>query len=508
MKNQLSAFALALPMLIVPLQAQSFWSMYGMNIHQRITMDALALPFDVLSEKLPFELDARVALEKGVQLPDDPKKTAYSGTDHFDSELFAGSLTALKERRRRLLKLLSGDTPHARQAEAWKELGFMLHAIQDFYSHSTWVRVHSQGTADFFSLTSDGAAPPSWAKTGAQIGGVCSPDRVTFQRDSGKVTTGYFDPKNDTHPPVPTPAGKCEHGDVFDWVPNCGPGRSSTFGLALDSECSVPSDAESFYHSAKARAQTETRDFITGLIQQLVDAGKIEGACALLGRSLSRCPVLPACSTTDISRDWKNSFVYRITQKGYFSQEPIVYDNKVGGDSYGAVFLDLVGGTTGGSAPRLRLRAGFGQDAFHVGIDLRTSAPYEVGTTSYVLAASGHELWNARSEDCLFATYLNNADDRRGCFAFRGTMSVVSKKAFCARDNFLFSNMEVSFEGESPVKDYGADSLGPVVVSKGNAKGVFIECARGAPTPVGATGNDKFTCILDEKPAGTPITAN
>ena len=88
MRRKRWAMALGLPVLFIPLEAQSFWSRLGMYVHQRITMDALTLPFTVGSKLLPFEVAARVALERSVQLPDDDKKMKYDATDHFDSDAF------------------------------------------------------------------------------------------------------------------------------------------------------------------------------------------------------------------------------------------------------------------------------------------------------------------------------------------------------------------------------------------------------------------------------------
>jgi hypothetical protein len=510
MRRTLWVMALGLPVLFMPLEAQSFWSMWGFNVHQQITTEALTADFSVGSKPLRFEVEAKVALEKSVQLPDDEEKRKYDATDHFDSDSFVGSLRVLKKRRGDLVSLLSGDNPYARQNAAWTEFGLMLHAIQDFYSHSTWVRVHSDGIAGFATLTSTAAVLPGWTNN-ALSGGDCLADKVTYVRTPGKITTGYWDPPADDdpntadHPPVPTPGGKCDHGPVKGgWASNCLRRSKSNFGLALDSQCSVPSDALSLHLSARQRAVTETREFTQAIIKQLVDAGKVEGACALLGVSLTRCPSdLPACGSTAQSTQWESAFRYAITQNDGISSNETV--GVGGGRSSNAVSLDL----TSGSPPRLRLRTAYGLDAFHVSLSVRTTAPYQDGVLSYQLEAPGEELWNSINLDgCLNAEFVPSSYQRRGCFQFTGTLNVVGKTTICTRDGLLFSTLEVGYEGNSPLKHYGSTSLGPVKADRGYAKGVFVECLRGVPTPNGARGLDEFACSPDEGPPVTPSSAH
>jgi hypothetical protein len=478
--------AFVVPALFIPLQAESFWSRYLFYVHQNMTARALAPAFSLGTKSLEFRNTAIDALKRDVQRPDDEKQMGYSPNDHFDSERLVGSLTVLKQRRAQLIGLLSDANPYAHQADAWEHLGLIFHAIQDFYSHSTWLRSHATGTVDFATLTTTTAASPEWAKHQGEIGDVCLADGVTPSGGAGKVTTGYY-------PPFPREAGKCDHGDVKGWLANCVEPPAENFGLALDSSCSVALESRTLQRTAEARAEDETRNFTQAIIKQLVDAGKPEGACALAGVPLNECPIdVPACTSTanDIPPDWDYAFRYAITQ--FDGIQTIDRVTAAGGRQQNVLSIDVTSGASG----RLRLWTGGGLDSFHVVLKLRTTAPYQSSTVNYTLEGVGAELWNAVAESCLFAEFADSDPFLdRGCFPFSGSMTVVRKgKPFCTRDGLFFSNVEVSFEGTSPSKANGARVLGPVKVDNSVAKGVFVECARGTPTAIGAKGNDQFTC--------------
>ena len=491
MKRTLWATALISSVLFFPLQARSFWSFVELargTVHQEITTLALSEPFLVGTEPLKFEITAIDKLVISVQRPDDKSKMKYDPTDHFDSERFSQSLSSMKSRRAQLFEALNVDNPYGNQASAWINLGLIFHAAQDFYSHSTWVQGSGNGgIVNFGKLTrASGATIPPWKGNPTSIGGACDAAGLALLSGSGPLTSGYFEPN------AREGANKCEHGTLPQWVSSCLSGVR--WGIALDSWCVASKDL-SAQRTAQKLAQQETRSLVEDLIAQLKEANNVQGICALLDVPLTKCPLaLPACKSTanDIPPRWEYSFRYTIRQDGAQSV------SSAGGQN-GNLWIDVAGGTT----PRLRLGTGEGLDAFKVSLSLRSTASYEDGITSYNLEAPGHELWNSSNlNGCLFAQFPSASMSRtQGCFAFSGTMRVVSKRPLCTRDGLMFSNMEVAYEGDSPIKEYGFRSLGPVKIDNSMAKGVFAECLRGVPTAIGAKGNDKFTCSAGE---GTP----
>lgn len=70
---------------------------------------------------------------------DDPKGPRYLiHAVHFDSEAFQDGTARLKNNLNDALSLLS----ECRKADAITKLGEAIHALQDFYAHSTWVEDH------------------------------------------------------------------------------------------------------------------------------------------------------------------------------------------------------------------------------------------------------------------------------------------------------------------------------------------------------------------------------
>lgn len=201
-------------------------------------------------------------------------------------------------------------------------------------------------------------------------------------------------------------------------------------------------------------------------------------------------PPLPECASTN---NWEGVFRYNITQYDGINSYEVV--SVGGGQGTKALYLDM----SSGSPPRLRLSTKTGIDAAHVSLHVNTTAPYQDGVQSYQLEAPGAELWNdINFAGCLVAEMWIPFRDRRGCFQFTGTLNVVSKTPVCTEGDVLFSTLEVGFEGASPVKEYGNTSLGPVIVDRGYAKGVFKECVSGT-TPTRFIGPaydpSAFTCL-------------
>lgn len=218
--------------------------------------------------------------------------------------------------------------------------------------------------------------------------------------------------------------------------------------------------------------------------RELTFAGLGKGAPTTVLR-IELKPAPPACASTAY---WESAFRYAITQNNGVSDNEVV--SVGGGRGSNSVFLDL----TSGSPPRLRLRTGASLDAHSVSLWVRTTAPYQPNVQTYQLEAPGAELWNSSNiEGCLSAQFVPSSFQRRGCFQFSGTLNIVSKTPICTENNLLYSTLEVGYEGSSPLKPYGSTSLGPVIVDRGYARGVFVECAKGTPTPINAW-SEAFTC--------------
>ncbi|XP_056673871.1 von Willebrand factor A domain-containing protein 7 isoform X1 [Monodelphis domestica] len=131
--------------------------------------------------------------------------TKHDPEMHFDSEQLVGSRAHLVGSLRQALSAASAlEYPLAR-----KHLGAMLHALQDFYSHSNWVELGEQQPHP------DLLWPGRKLKNLAQVGdSMCSDcEKLSCPGNllgSMFLTSGYFG----TEPPKPP--GKCSHGGHFD----------------------------------------------------------------------------------------------------------------------------------------------------------------------------------------------------------------------------------------------------------------------------------------------------
>jgi len=209
MKGSLPILLLAVVMLVVlaiPQQSNAFWSRAWYGVHQDITNDSLAQPYMDLkfSERAIEQINDQHAVL-------DSSKTPYRATDHFDSDKLRGSWDTLKSRRVALIKALKDGN----QGSAWRHLGAMLHAVQDFYSHSTWVWTKRDGIVNFGDALRSGVMPPQIAQP--SDGGCTESDDTTVSDGTGRISTGFY-------PPLIAGPRKCSHGKVWgglltrDWL--------------------------------------------------------------------------------------------------------------------------------------------------------------------------------------------------------------------------------------------------------------------------------------------------
>lgn len=290
-------------LLVVSHRALGFWSKVtiagiGLTpypVHQDITKSALnqaTFAYSSVAGGGPFSFTqpAIDAITDYNVATDDPSN--YDPREHFDSEFLQAGFKLLAAYRVELLTELQKQSPD--QQVVWTLLGTMLHQIQDFYSHSTWVADKNVGIAGFGVLTENnpGTTVPAFLLPRALIGTVCAPDSVTLTQPlapSSQITTGYYD--------VAVPVGHCNHGSVVTEAANCVTvlsQRQPPDGVNHDSPCFASQADVDVYTSALTRAQQETLEFVTSIVTDLNTAHNAQGFCILLGIDLSQ----PVCAPT------------------------------------------------------------------------------------------------------------------------------------------------------------------------------------------------------------------
>ncbi|CAF2105866.1 unnamed protein product [Rotaria magnacalcarata] len=172
---------------------------------------------------------------------------------HFDNEEFEnGSKFVMMQLRAAQSSLARREWQYARMA-----IGFMLHSMQDFYSHSNWIELGMR-------------EPNRDLAMGRRLGSTANKDTRTCKSCNGSdedcirnnlivdqyLTTGYF---SYTYP-IQTPPGKCHHGYTCDF-----PGENSEYceGISKDSMYSphrhLHYTAASVAYSATTKVLNELR---------------------------------------------------------------------------------------------------------------------------------------------------------------------------------------------------------------------------------------------------------
>jgi hypothetical protein len=242
--------------------AHAFWSYLSFADHQTITKTALSAPNTYCfstTNCFSFSANAVEQINQVHQVVDDPSN--YNASNHFDSS-FSASVNQIAKNRDQFNRLVNGSAPAGAfipsnpafprmQIQAWQLLGYMLHAAEDFYAHSTWL---DEGNSDplptgFGALTENTATPtipPIFAKT---LQGTYCPAPAGFP---DVACPGFFSPANtlDLH--------------------------QSAFGLA----------------------EQEAQAFVQSIVTDLVTANNAAGFCALLGLP-SSTPMCNACSPVE-----------------------------------------------------------------------------------------------------------------------------------------------------------------------------------------------------------------
>ncbi len=288
------------------MSTQAFWSKYlvGKIHQQQITAPALNTAFTFgaqdpvsgapITYHESFSTAAIDAINETNGAMDDPGAYEYDPVDHFDSETLAPGFMLLATRRYLLMRDLEPPSPN--QDEVWVLLGQMLHQLQDFYSHSSWVANYPGVIVNFGSKTENwdftanppypfnvGAIPTLTHPVSSISGDFCNASGTALNQPANStIISGFW---GDFMPP---PAKHCAHGVVAHELANCLPPNllllpSLPDGINRDSPCfALDSDVKA-YETARDRAKSETETFVQAIITDLSNDGNTQGICVLLG---------------------------------------------------------------------------------------------------------------------------------------------------------------------------------------------------------------------------------
>jgi hypothetical protein len=210
-------------------ETRAFWSV-GKNIHQDVTQEALARrEFALLPETKPLYRFKDRAIARINKAHREADSGTYNAADHFDSESFAESYALLETRYQQMLTYLTTEEGIRYYDQQWRLFGLMLHQVQDFYSHSTWIASGHREIADFGKSLA-AKTTPAFIRSAGSIGAVCEAGGVRILTPAGALTTGYYKV-------VPLPTGKCEHGTLENAAAGCLPLGPGPNGINLDTDC-------------------------------------------------------------------------------------------------------------------------------------------------------------------------------------------------------------------------------------------------------------------------------
>jgi von Willebrand factor A domain-containing protein 7 len=209
--------------------SRAFWSV-GKSVHQSITSEALSQPlFSLVQDRQTYPF-SNLAIASINRAHFEADTDTYRAADHFDSEALAASYQLLTTRYQQLVAYLSNGNKVGNRRQIWRLYGLMLHQVQDFYSHSTWVASGRTEIADFGKSISQGKMPPFLLPPDG-IGMVCEAGGVRIL-NTAALTTGYYQ--------VALPPGKCEHGTLYNAGMGCFFPSSMPNGINLDTDCRDP----------------------------------------------------------------------------------------------------------------------------------------------------------------------------------------------------------------------------------------------------------------------------
>lgn len=162
-------------------------------------------------------------------------------------------------------------------------LGFALHSLQDFYSHSNWIELGLGRTKlghevnPFKDINKNRTDPPCEKGNGSKV-----------SSQNARVSTAYY---NFFHSENRANAdkGRCIHGPSTVPAPIPGdPPIDSIDGISKDAPSKPPRENDLF-EIAKGRAVLATAAFAHLIISDLKDANAYRAICAFLGKPTGPC---------------------------------------------------------------------------------------------------------------------------------------------------------------------------------------------------------------------------
>lgn len=135
------------------------WQRGGNMVSPQAGPDFISAPVhdwitEVLQKKHGFSNSAYSEISWAMAYQDIPESEAFlTATNHFDDNKILESLRVVETRKKRIRELLADvATNDAKRAEFYTMFGQILHALQDFYSHSNYIELNMRNNSRIRSL--------------------------------------------------------------------------------------------------------------------------------------------------------------------------------------------------------------------------------------------------------------------------------------------------------------------------------------------------------------------
>jgi hypothetical protein len=255
---------------------------FEQSTHELITDRVLRKLTAKLTDGTQVKFSSQRRAEIAKQNADTDGRRFADARLHFDGEEFVSGAALARDNRNAVVSRVRTDSPNYLMV-----LGQLLHATQDFYSHSTWIE---QGHGGGIASLSDAERDPKLLPM-SQIGLVCDADATHVRGDkvsSGyfKLIRGFFNLIGWQHDDGPPPPGKCKHGLKND---------DASLGINKDRPPTFDAtgrlvDGSPVHDIAVELAEKATEDVLKKILKELEDARDDAALCRLMGdeRNCSR----------------------------------------------------------------------------------------------------------------------------------------------------------------------------------------------------------------------------
>lgn len=237
-------------------------------VHESVTLDALAT---ISYQEVGFDLEAKYQIVREVRWTD----SEFMGVNrvHFDAEEFTAGQARLNSGRLAVGYFArAGEGAHARRV-----LGQLLHSVQDFYAHSTWVERGFNHLAQLGRGELGFTSNPS-ATTCVALGLFAGAPLTSGFAGVLNPTAGDSDYIYDNESAV----WKCGHGRSY--TPFVGQiGNTDFLGAGINKD----GPAREGYSQARELAVRASRQFVNDIVQDLID--EPEAICNLFGQAVELC---------------------------------------------------------------------------------------------------------------------------------------------------------------------------------------------------------------------------